>query len=116
MQHQIQAADRWKELNIYEQLANVGSEVFRTISWREKGRSDLSQNALFRVLELLDLTIADHKNQGRLKELCRAREMLVDYLWGDNEYRSSDRLWEKYFLPYNYAARLKIAPDSKTDS
>jgi len=48
------------------QMANLGSEVFRTINWRKKGSEDDSQRAFFRALELLDLTIAD-KKKGEVK-------------------------------------------------
>ena len=99
---------RWRQFNIYEQLANVGMDVFRAILWREKGRLDLSEKAFFRALELLSLTIDDPKNHGaKLKELCRLYEVLVDYFAGDNIYGSSDKLWEKYFFGYNYAAQLQ---------
>ncbi|MBU1130561.1 hypothetical protein KJ840_00290 [Patescibacteria group bacterium] len=104
--HKEMAAGRWFEFSLMEQLANVGSEIERTINWRNKGDMKYSNNAFERGLELLDLTIADKKNSGRLKELTRLREVLVDYFFGDNQYSSSDRLWQKYFYYYNYAARI----------
>ena len=72
---------RWRQFNIYEQLANVGMDVFRAILWREKGRLDLSEKAFFRALELLYFTKGDPKNHNhRLKELCRLYECLVGKL------------------------------------
>jgi len=85
-------------------MAHTGSEVERTISWREKNRA-YSDRAFGRALELLDLTIADPKNTERLRELCRLREALVDYFCFNNEFSSSDALWHKYFYAFNYAAR-----------
>ena len=52
-----------------EQMANIGSEIERTISWRKKGRPEIGIRAFERALELLDLTIADAKNLTRLREL-----------------------------------------------
>ncbi len=49
------------------------------------------------MLDLIDLTVADPKNRHRLKEVLRAREMLVDYLMYDNVYHSTDEQWQKYF-------------------
>jgi hypothetical protein len=105
--HQDLASGRWQELSLIEQLANVGSDVERAIEWREKNEKR-SQMAFFRALELLDFTIADPKNKklSKLKELCRLREALVDYFFGENLYHSSDELWEKYFYPFSWAARL----------
>ena len=105
-QHQELAAGRWEKLNLIEQMANIGSEVERTLLWREKGNSQYSQKAFERTLELLDLTIADSRNKKRLRELTRLRELLVDYFFGENQFSSSDRLWRNYFFAFNYAARI----------
>ncbi len=106
-QHKTLAAGRWFELDLIEQMANVGSEVERTIRWKEKGNRDYSDRAFERALELLDLTIVDKKNRKRLKEPCRVREMLVDYFHGDNEYSSTDAAWRKYFYAFAYAAQVR---------
>lgn len=104
MYHRELAAGRWQQLSLVEQMANIGSEVHRMISWRERNE-ERSRLAFERALELLDLTKADPKNRGRLKEICRVREVLVDYRF-DNQYSSTDEQWEKYFYAFNYAARL----------
>ena len=87
-------------------MANIGSEVERTILWKNKNNYDYSRKAFERGLELLDLTIADIKNKSRLKELTRLREILVDYFLFDNQYFSSDKLWRNYFHSFNFVARL----------
>jgi len=96
---------RWKDFPLIEQMANIGAEVGRTINWRKKGNTKMSTNALYRGLELLDFTINDRKNKDSLKEILRVREALVDFFMGDNIYKSSDTLWEKYFYFFNMAAR-----------
>ncbi len=88
-----------------EQMANIGSEIERTISWRAKGRVDYSTRAFERALELLDLTVADPKNRKRLRELLRVREALADYFVFDNSYSSSDEAWQRYFRFFLFAAR-----------
>ena len=103
MQHKELASGRWQQLTLVEQIANIGSEVHRMISWREKN-AQYSKAAFERALELLDLTLADPKNRYRLKEICRVREALVDFAL-DNEYSTTAEFWEKYFLAFNYAAR-----------
>lgn len=104
-EHQNLANGKWNKTPFFEQMANIGSEVFRTISWRKKNK-DYSNKAFDRTLELLDMTINDFKNRERLKELVRLREVLTDYFAFDNEYKSDDDLWRKYFYSFNYAARL----------
>ena len=103
--HKTLADGRWNKLTFYEQMANVGSEVERTIKWREKNEG-YSERAFERALELLDLTIDDRKNLDRLKELTRLREALADYFVFDNSYESSDKSWHKYFFAFNFAVRL----------
>ncbi len=104
-QHHDLVNGRWREFSILEQMANVGSEVERTLNWRVKNKPDMSLKAFWRSLELIDLTIQDPKNRGRLSELCRMRECWCDFVFGENEYRSQDVLWRKYFLQFTYAAQ-----------
>lgn len=104
--HKQLASGRWFNFSLVEQLANVGSEVERTIIWRNKDIT-LSNKAFDRALELLDFTVADPKNRSRLKEILRVREALADHFVFDNEYNSTDKQWQKYFYNFNYAAALK---------
>jgi len=98
--HQQLAEGRWRQLSLVTQLANIGSEVERAIQARHRGNRDAFQLALERMLELIDLTIADPKNRKRLKEVTRSRELLVDYLCYDNIYHSTDEQWRKYFAGF----------------
>lgn len=105
-QHQTLALGKWKEFHFFEQMANIGSEVERAIKWKNKNNLRYSQMAFERALELMDLTFEDKKNKKRLKEIVRVREILVDYFFGDNIYKSSDKSWRNYFLAFNFAARI----------
>lgn len=104
-QHKNLAAGRWRELSFFEQMANIGSEVGRAIKWRNKGNAEYSRMAFERALELIDLTVGITKGGGRLRELLRVRETLVDYLFCENVYHSTDEQWQKYFYSFNFAAR-----------
>jgi hypothetical protein len=108
-QHKELAAGRWERLTFFEQMANIGSEVGRTINWKQKNNFDFSQKAFVRALELIDLTIADSRNIKRLKELCRVREVMADYFVFDNRYGSTDDKWQRYFMAFNYAARVRVS-------
>jgi len=101
--HKGLTQEQWFNRTIFDQMANIGSEVLRAISWRERN-AEYSRQALYRALELLDLTIEDRKNTDRLKELLRVRELLVDFFLYDNIYHSSDEQWQRYFYAFNLAA------------
>lgn len=98
--------ERWNELSLAEQLANVGSEVERALKWQEKRNPDYANMAFERALELLDYTTEKMNNFHRLRELRRLRETLVDYFAGDNIYGSSPRLFRNYFYGFNYKCSL----------
>jgi hypothetical protein len=102
--HKTLTEQKWFSLSLAEQMANIGSEVERTIIWKKKDEK-YSRLAFERALELIDLTRLDPKNKSRLRELCRMREALVDWCY-DNEYRSTDKSWQNYFLAFNYYARI----------
>ncbi len=88
--HRDLAGGRWHDLSLAEQLGNIGSEVSRTIRW--SGRNpDNARSALYRALELIDLTLDDPRHRQsapRLREIARAREVVVDFFAGANQYGS----------------------------
>jgi hypothetical protein len=104
MLHQDLDKERWFKLSLIEQLANIGCDVERTIRWRNRGALESSTQAFWRVLELMDLTIADPKNHRRLREIVRTRYILVDHFVYDNVHQTTDKIWQNYFLWFNYAA------------
>jgi hypothetical protein len=112
--HRDLAAGGWGRLSLAEQLANVGSEVGRLRRWR--GRDErLAAGAFERALELLDLTLADARWRGRLKEIARARELLCDAAFGGHQYGATLEALDRYFLAFAVAARGRrpdVAPRS----
>ncbi|MBI2778045.1 MAG: hypothetical protein HYX57_12405 [Chloroflexi bacterium] len=62
--------------------------------------------ALDRALDLLDLTLADPRWAGpRRREIARVREVVCDFLVGDNAYGSTAASLEAYFMAFAFAAR-----------
>ncbi|MBI3615604.1 MAG: hypothetical protein HY211_03700 [Candidatus Omnitrophica bacterium] len=88
-----------------EQMANIGSEVERALNWKTKNNPAYSLQASERALELIDLTLDSVKGLARLREVARAREAVVDYFFGTNQFRSTEASWRKYFHCFTCAAR-----------
>lgn len=103
--HRELAAGRWQQLSFCEQMANIGSEINRALTWRTKGNEAYSGKALDRAFELLSLTTHALTDPVRYKELTRLREAINDYFFGNNQFASTELLWRKYFDHFAYAAR-----------
>ena len=104
--HREAAAGQWFELSLMEQLGNIGTEVARAARAKAAGNEGRAWYALVRALELFDLTIADDRWRGpKRREICRAREVVCDFLVGDNGYGSTATSLDSYFLPFAVAAR-----------
>jgi hypothetical protein len=104
--HKDLTQKKWNKLDIFNQMANIGSEFERAVKWREKSKEE-SDRALERMLELIDLTIGDPKNKKRLREIVRLREVLADLLVFDNIYQSDIEKTKNYFYAFNWAAQIK---------
>jgi hypothetical protein len=103
--HHDLAAGGWRELTLMEQLGNIGSEVGRASRAHAQANEARFGSALGRALELFDLTLADERWAGRRKEIARAREVVCDFLVGNNEYGSTAESLDAYFLAFAVAAR-----------
>lgn len=110
MQHKGLEDGRWAEMSFISQMANIGSEVGRTAKWKKKGKPEMAQNAFYRALELIDLTIKfgrinePEKRSAMLRELCRVRECFCEDYFSD-DVNSVDAL-EQYFMHFAIAERL----------
>jgi len=99
-------SEKWFELSLSEQLANIGSEVIRAMKWRQKGEKEHSEKAIERALELFDLTLSDRRWKNRAKEIARMREVICDFFYGGNQYNSNLSSLDNYFLHFALATRL----------
>lgn len=99
-------------MDFISQMANIGSEVGRTLKWKQKGNTTLAQNAFIRALDLFDLTIKVGRNNGSqssrdsmLREVLMARDQFCEeYLSEDsNAIAPSDR----YFSQFAKACALR---------
>jgi hypothetical protein len=118
LQHRDLAKGRWHEMALADQLGNVGSEISRALKWSSRN-PELAQAALYRALELIDLTLDDPRHRqsvARLREIARAREVVVDFVFGSNEYRSTGPSLQRYFDAFALAARNASASHRSSPS
>jgi hypothetical protein len=93
-------------MSLDEQLGNVGTEVARAARAKANANEERLFFALVRALELFEFTLGDERWRGpRRREIARAREVVCDFLVGDNEYSSTAASLDTYFLSYAVAAR-----------
>lgn len=104
--HPDLAAGRWFTFTLAAQLGNVGSEYERALQWKERGDEVRFEHAFARLLELVDLTIADPRwKNHRLKELTRLREVICDELCNETREFNSHSDLREYFLYFGILAR-----------
>ena len=101
------SAERWQKLSFVEQMANIGSEVYRSINWSRR-KDDRFQAAFERALELFYLTADDKRWIGRYKEITRSRDMFCTLLLNPENYKKpEDELdfLNRYFLEFAMCVR-----------
>ena len=103
--------ERWATFSLMEQLANVGSEVDRTIRAHASGHTTRFDGALARALELFDLTATDARWRGaRRREILRAREEFCRLFFDATVEAQSAAGLQRYFFHFAVVAnRLRTA-------
>ena len=96
---------RWFKLSLSLQLANIGSEVIRAIRWHQKGEKKRWKMAVWRALELFDLTLSDKRWKNRAKEIARLRETICDFFYGGNPYYSNLLFFYNFFFFFAFVGR-----------
>ncbi len=103
--HKNLAAGGWKKLLLIEQLGNIGSEVFRASRWQNENEENF-KIAVYKALELFDLTLDDSRWKGRLQEIIRIKDVFCDTALNEGKVYKTD--WEslnQYFFQFAWAAR-----------
>jgi hypothetical protein len=109
--HPAAASGRWGAMTLVEQMANVGSEVGRSVRAHADGKTARFDHALARALELFDLTAADVRWAGpRRREILRAREEFCRLFFDPTVGPESPAGLDSYFLQFAVAARRREAP------
>jgi len=96
---------RWQNQSFYQQSGNIASELSRAIKFKDQHDTEHMKASLWRLLELLDLTIDDDRNKSRLKELCRFKEVLTDWYCQTKAYDVDPESLKRYSLDLALLAR-----------
>lgn len=97
---------RWAELDIYEQMGNISSEVGRAINATRAGKARRARGAIERALDLMDATaeVLAAKKAPALKEVLRAREEFLKLFYEGTFEKDADNI-ERYFSWFATVAR-----------
>jgi hypothetical protein len=88
--------EKWEKLSFAAQMGNIGSEINRVIHWQELRDKGKKEDALWRALELIDLTAEQRKSS----EILRLREVVCDLFLEKNIYKVSVKSLKDYFLQF----------------
>lgn len=76
--HKQLDSKKWFAFPIQKQILLIASELHRANHWIAKSDVQNTNFCYERAFELVDLTVADPKWKGRLRELLRFRESLAE--------------------------------------
>lgn len=95
--------EAWAKMDIFNQMGNIGSEVGRALNAKRLGKTDRSQAAFYRGLDLIDETarLWATNNKHRLRELLYARELFAESIITDK----IDPTLEQYFMQFAVVAQ-----------
>jgi hypothetical protein len=93
--HLESVRESWTKFSLEEQMANIGSEVSRTL--RAGGNQARYWGAVTRALDLFYLTVEDPRWKGRLREVLRVRELFATAALGSDEFNTSLEDLDRYF-------------------
>ena len=94
----------WSQMDLIEQLGNIGSEVGRARKWQYVDESRFYL-AVDKALELFDATFRDRRWSGKLREIIIAKEVFADAVLGGHEYKSLLPDLESYFMKFALLAQ-----------
>ena len=99
---------RWSEMNIFEQMGNIGSEVGRSFAAMRRVDKNSQSLAMERAIDLFDLTIYQliSEKSVKTKEVMRAKENFLGTMFNSSSNNSDFDSLEKYFTQFAIAARL----------
>jgi hypothetical protein len=99
--------NRWSQMNIFEQMGNIYSEVGRSFNARRTGNREKENMATLRALDLFDATVDSliQKKSIKAREVLRAKDQFLSNLYDKEFNEKNASSLEKYFLEFAVASR-----------
>lgn len=96
----------WFKMSSLQQIGNLWSEVWRTLNYMKTWDSTKFEESELRMFELFDMIMWDAKwkKTWTLREVCRLKEVVTDFIYWNNEYSSDYDFFNKYFFTISVAA------------
>lgn len=92
LQHHKQLSpEKWSRYSRGQQILMIGNELNRAKNLLKQNDMDNVLHCYERGFELIDLTSADEKWRGRIKELRRMREVLAEMYVGQDNLEEKNR-------------------------
>ncbi len=80
-------------------VANLGSEVQRIFSWKEKGDKEAMENAYKRAVSIID-TVKNFHNKSATTEMDILKKSLEDFISEDSKSILNRNQISSYFNPF----------------
>lgn len=103
--HQQLTQGGWQKLSFNAQMGNIGAEISRARTWQANGDQLSFSKAMERVLELINLTLAQNLTASRFKELGRFKEVVLGLSAGSENYKVPCKDLENFCLNFALLAR-----------
>jgi flagellin-specific chaperone FliS len=99
--------DKWALMGILDQMANIYSEVGRTINAKKSGDDQKFRAALTRAIDLFNATIEvlNKQKSPRMREVLLAKYQFLSLFYAKTRQEDVKNL-ERYFMQFAIAARI----------
>jgi hypothetical protein len=101
--------DRWRQLDLVDQMANIGAEVGRTFTARHNGRDDRFWSAIERAVDLFEATVlaAGGRQPYRMREVAGAKEEYLRIATASEFDELDAARLESYFTDFALMSRAR---------
>ena len=100
--------DHWANLDIFNQMGNIYSEVGRSLKTMDRIDSEEHRAVVSRAIDLFDATVESlvKKKSAKAREVLRAKEVYLDLVNDTGASNESLQSLDRYFMQFAVAARL----------
>jgi hypothetical protein len=100
---------KWAQINIFDQMGNIYSEINRTFNAKRNKNLEYENLSIIRVIDLFDATVDGliKKKSIKAKEVLRAKDQFLSLVYSKTFDEENASSLEKYFMQFAIASRLR---------